>query len=284
VTEGANQPPGEPDLVVVADQDAVAAEAANRIADILDGSVRARGRADWVTTGGSLATPIYRRLASAPVRDRVPWADVHVWWGDDRYVPRDHPLSNVNPFDDIMLAIAWTQGGQTALGMSGQALPVPIPFDQLHPFPTTAAIGAARGAAWCAKQVADELGDAGLERAGEWPVFDLVLVGIGPDGHLLSVFPGSDAFDSRDLALAIPAPTHVEPHVERVTLNPAVLEVARAILVVASGESKAPVLGDALRGDRDPRRLPAQLARRATAAWILDEAAAGGLAADDSPG
>jgi 6-phosphogluconolactonase len=268
---------GEPELLVVDDQEAVAAEAANRIAQVLQASVETRGRADLATTGGSLASPIYRRLAVAPLRDQVPWGDLHVWWGDDRFVPRDHPLSNVKPFDDILLAIAWTQGGQVGLGMSGEAVPVPLPLDHRHPFPTTEAIGAGRDAASCAAQLGEELAAAGLERSGDWPVFDLVVVGVGADGHVLSVFPGSDAFSSADVALAIPAPTHIEPHVERVTLNPGVLEVARAILVAASGASKAPALRDALHGDVDPRRLPVQLARRSNAVWILDADAARGV-------
>jgi 6-phosphogluconolactonase len=77
--------------------------------------------------------------------------------------------------------------------------------------------------------------------------------------------------------LAIPAPTHIEPHVERVTLNPAVLGVARDLLAVATGSDKAPVLGQVFGDERDPRRWPAQLARRAGATWILDEAAAADL-------
>jgi 6-phosphogluconolactonase len=267
----------EPQLVVVADPAAVAAEAADRIATALVDAVRERGRADWATTGGSVAPPLYRRLAADPLRGVVPWANVHVWWGDDRFVPRDHPLSNVKPFDDIVLAIAYTQGGQVALGESGQAIPVPVPLDNIHPFPNAVAIGEARGAAWCAAELANELSAAGLEQAGEWPVFDVIVVGVGADGHVLSVFPGSSAFASDALALAIPAPTHIEPHVERLTLNPAVLEIARTILVVAHGDSKATVLRDALRGDRDPQRLPVQLARRENAVWILDETAAGDL-------
>jgi 6-phosphogluconolactonase/glucosamine-6-phosphate isomerase/deaminase len=77
--------------------------------------------------------------------------------------------------------------------------------------------------------------------------------------------------------MAIPAPTHVEPHVERVTLNPAVLGVARQVIVMASGSGKAGVLADVLGPERDPARWPAQLARRGGAVWILDEAAASRL-------
>ena len=264
----------EPEIVVVPDLDAMAGEAAERIAATLADAVQARGRADWATTGGSTAPAIYRRLADEPLRDVVPWSAVHVWWGDDRYVPRDHPLSNVKPLDDILLAIAYTEGGQVGLGTMGAPRPVPLPIENLHPFPTTIAIGRAHGAAWCAAQLAAELRAAPLERNGDWPVFDLILVGVGSDGHLLSVFPGSAALESSDLALAIPAPTHIEPHVERVTLNPAVLGVARQVLVVAGGAGKAPVLADVFGLERDPSRWPAQLARRAGATWILDSAAA----------
>ena len=106
-------------------------------------------------------------------------------------------------------------------------------------FPTGEAIGNGRGAAWCAATLAEDLRVAGLEQADGWPVFDLLLIGIGGDGHVLSVFPGSAALDSTELALAIPAPTHIEPHVERVTLNPAIVRVARELLAVVTGDEKA---------------------------------------------
>jgi 6-phosphogluconolactonase len=224
-----------------------------------------------------MAPPIYRRLAAEPLREAIPWLAVHIWWGDDRFVPRDHPLSNVKPLDDILLAIAATEGGQVGSASTGASRPVPLPIANLHPFPTGAAIGGSRDASWCAAQLGAELGTAGLPFVDGWPVFDMVLLGIGADGHLLSVFPGSDAFDSRELALAIPAPSHIEPHVARVTLNPGVLSVARSILVVAAGAAKAAAVGGALRGGRDPRALPARLARTANAVWIVDEAAASEL-------
>ena len=96
----------EPEIVVVADREAGAVEAAARIATILADAVEGRARADWATTGGSTPVGIYKRLARPPLVDAVPWAAVQVWWGDDRFVPRDHPLSNVKPFDDILLGIA----------------------------------------------------------------------------------------------------------------------------------------------------------------------------------
>ena len=264
----------EPELVVIVDADAAAAMAADLISGALEAAVQARGRADWATTGGSMAPPIYRQLAGPSLRDRVPWADTHVWWGDDRYVPRDHPLSNVKPFDEIVLAIGYTEEGQVGMGTMGAPRPVPLPLDHLHPFRTGAAIGAGRDAAWCAAELANELETAGLERSGDWPVLDLIVVGVGADGHVLSVFPDSEAFDSMALAIAIPAPTHIEPHVQRVTLNPRVLGAARQVVLVASGAEKAGVIRAALRSELEPRRLPVQLARRSNAVWILDWAAA----------
>ena len=243
-------------MVVVADAAAAIAEGARLVAATLVAAVADRGRADWCVTGGSTAAGIYRALADEPLRSEVGWGSVHAWWSDDRYVPRDHPLSNVKPFDDILL-------GRVA-----------IPVDQLHPFRTTEAIGRASGAAWCAATLADELRAAALPAMDGWPSFDLLMLGVGVDGHILSVFPGSPALGAVALAMAIPAPTYIEPHVERVTLNPAVVGSARRVLVLAAGKGKARVIGEIFGPTRDPARWPAQLARRDGATWILDEAAA----------
>jgi 6-phosphogluconolactonase len=261
-----------PRLVVVADAAAAAALAADRIASQLRDAVTTRGRADGATTGGSTAPAIYRRLSVQPLAGEVPWDQVHVWWGDDRYVPRDHPESNVKPLDDILLGVGQGEGGT-----AGTHVGVALPAGNLHPFPIATAIGEDRGAAWAAASLADELRGAGLAGEDGWPVFDLVILGIGHDGHALSVFPGSAALDSDDLALAIPAPTHIEPHLERVTLNPAVVGVAREVLVIIHGADKAEILATVLGPTRDPVRWPAQLAARPGATWIVDEAAASAL-------
>jgi 6-phosphogluconolactonase len=253
--------PDGTELVVVPAADDTAGPAARAIATVLHDAVRERGRADWATTGGSTPVAIYRALGAADLRDGVPWANVHTWWGDDRFVPRDHPLSNVKPFDDVL------RGEQA----------IPIPVENVHPFRTTEAIVAGRDPAACAADLAEELRAARLPLEAGRPVLDLMLLGIGGDGHLLSVFPGSAAFDAGAWAVAIPAPTHIEPHVERVTMHPALVEIARSVLVVVHGEAKAALLADVFGEVRDVRRWPAQLARRPGATWIIDAAAAADL-------
>jgi 6-phosphogluconolactonase len=204
----------------------------------------------------------------------MPWPNLHVWWGDERYVPRDHPLSNAKPFDDIIAGIGLGEEGTAGGGWPGE----PLPFDQIHPIRAGEAIATARGPEWCAAALADELRTVGPAADDDgWPIFDVLLLGVGADGHILSVFPGSPALGAADLAMAIPAPTHIEPHVPRVTLNPAVVGAARQVLVVATGSDKAPILGEIFGPTRDPSRWPAQLALRAGATWILDSAAAANL-------
>lgn len=254
--------PGEPSVSIFGDAEALADAAAERVAERLVEAVGRRGRADLATTGGSTPAALYLRLASEPLRSRVPWQSVHIWWGDDRYVPRDHPLSNVFGVDEILLE---------------EVHGVPLPANHVHPWPTGRAIAEDLGPEWCATTYAAEARDALPQSPAGVPIFDLVLLGVGPDGHLLSVFPGSAALSSDQLALAIPAPTHVEPHLPRVTFNPSILGATPAILVMVGGVAKAAVVARILDGPRldpaAPDGLPAQLARRASAAWFLDAAA-----------
>ncbi len=276
---------GEPAIGVLRDADAVSEAAANQIADLLRDAVGARGRADWATTGGSAPVGIYRRLGASEFRDRVPWSGVHLWWGDDRYVPRDHPLSNILPVDQVLLAAAAHSGTDWLADDPDDAIRgihpgAPIPVENIHPFPTSEAIGESRSPAWAAARYDAELraaGAAGLATRDGWPVFDLVLLGVGPDGHVMSVFPGSTTFDESAWALPVPAPGHVEPHVTRMTLNPRILDVARQVLVVVHGAAKADVVATIFGDERDPRQWPAQLVRRPGVAWLLDEAAAARL-------
>lgn len=264
-----DQPPvGEPEWLVLEDRDACAAEAARQIAGILADAVTARGRADWATTGGSTPAGIYRELAQPPLRDSVPWARVDIWLGDERFVPRTDDWCNARIGDRDLVAA----GAGTSLASV-----------RIHAWPVDAALAGGHDATWTADQYVEEMHATGVPFVNGQPALDIVLVGIGPDGHLLSVFPGSQAFDTEAPALAIPAPTHVAPKVERVTLNPRVLDAARHVLVVAHGASKAAILGEIFGPVRDPRRLPAQLARRSGATWIVDRPAASAVAFDTRP-
>jgi 6-phosphogluconolactonase len=270
---------GEPAIIVRADPDAVAAEAAAFIASTLASAIAARGRADWVTTGGSAPVGIYPLLSREPLRSQVAWDWLHLWWSDDRFVPHDHPLSNVVPAEALLLRTAvWSgESGQGAQGddiEAGTTEGVWIPPAHVHPFPTTEAIARGVGADWCAAAYERVLRDSELRIVDGWPAFDLVFLGLGPDGHLMSVFPDSATFGSVAWTAAVPAPTHVEPHIERVTLTPGVLGVADRVLMVTTGASKRDVVGRIFGPERDERALPGQLARRGNATWILDSAAA----------
>jgi 6-phosphogluconolactonase len=272
----------EPAVIVLSDPDAVSRAAAERFAAAALASVTERGRADIATTGGSTPVGIYTHLAVPPLRDEVPWDGVHVWFGDDRYVPRDHPHSNVLPVDQVLLG-ASARAGLSGTGASGADVflgvesGAPMPAENVHPFPCGQAIAEERDAGWCAAAYATEIRAAVPADEDGWPIFDLVVLGIGPDGHVLSVFQGSPALTSSELALAIPAPTHVEPHVERVTLNPRFLDAARDVLVVSHGAAKAEIMATVFGDVRDPARWPAQLVRRAGVTWLLDAAAAARL-------
>ena len=225
-----------------------------------------------------MAPGLYRRLAEGP-RGSVPWQAVHVWFGDDRFVPRDHPLSNVLPVDQALAGFG-AYSGQSGTGESGIDIETGLeagamlPIENIHAFPTGQAIGEGRDPAWAAGRYEAELRAAvaagELEVVDGWPAFDVFFLGIGTDGHVLSVFPGSPAWDGEAWTIGIEAPMHVEPHVRRVTLNPETLRVTPRLLVVAVGGSKAEPVARVF-GDRvDVRTLPAQAGRRSGATWILD--------------
>ncbi len=279
---GAGPSEREPTIDVLPNAPAASLAAATLIAGALAEAVRLRGRADWATTGGSTPIPIYRHLAVAPLRDLVPWDHIHVWWGDDRYVPRDHPLSNCLAFDQALLNAGARTGaagdGAAAIDIHLGAQPgVPLPVANVHRMPIDESL--ARGSPEEAAAAYEaELRAAPLEHdpAGV-PILDVVLVGVGPDGHVFSVFPGSPLLDSPALVSAVPAPEHVAPHVARISLSPRFLTAARLPIAVVLGASKAEIIQRILGGPRDVRRWPAQLARRPGAAWFLDAASAARL-------
>ncbi|MEJ7752615.1 MAG: 6-phosphogluconolactonase, partial [Candidatus Limnocylindrales bacterium] len=149
---------------------------------------------------------------------------------------------------------------------------VPVPTANVHPVPTDETNASA-----AERYEAEIRAYLPLDGQGR-PVFDVILLGMGPDGHILSVFPGSAALEPGVPAvMPIPAPSHVEPHVERVTLTPGVLEAARHVLVMVAGAGKAEMVRQVLEGERDPQRWPAQLAVLPQVTWLLDGESAANL-------
>jgi len=267
---------GEPAILVRPDAATAAVAVAEALVDALAAGAVARGRADFASTGGSTPAAVYRALLAEPLRRRVPWEVLHLWVGDDRFVPRGDPDCNLGAIDRVLLP------GDVRRGLA----PAPLDPAHVHPWPIDAALAAGEGPAACAARFETTLRSELAADAEDRPVFDALLVGVGPDGHVLSVFPGSAAFDAPGWTTWAPAPRHVEPHLDRVTLTPGALDATPGLVVAAFGAGKAAIVGELLGSDhagpdRDERRLPALRARRPGATWVLDAAAATGLASDD---
>jgi 6-phosphogluconolactonase len=224
-------------------------------------AVKERGVFHWCATGGSTPAALYAALREPSRSARMPWEKTSIWFGDDRYVPRTDPLSNLAPIDGVLLA-----------GRAGA--PAPLDAAQVHPWPTDLNSPEAAVIAYLS-----ELSAARVPAASSGhPTFDLVMIGIGGDGHCLSVFPDSPlSLPEAPIAAGVPAPTHIEPHVPRLSFSLGILLAARAVCAVVVGSSKSAMLGRIMRGTEEVRELPAKAALIPTATWIIDQAAAADL-------
>jgi 6-phosphogluconolactonase len=236
------------DVRVCADLDELSLGAAEAAVRAIDEAVRARGRCALVLSGGSTPRPLYGLLASR-FRDAIPWARVHVFWADERYVPADHPDSNVRMAKDALLNH------------------VPCPAEQIHPMPTRF------------PDPADAARDyeESLRRsfAGEGAGADLVVLGLGSDGHTASLFPRSPALRERTrLVVATRAPAGPR---WRLTLTLPALNRAAHVCFLVAGSAKAEALRQTLRPDADANSWPASGVRpeRGTPIWWVDREAWG---------
>lgn len=270
------------EVVVAPDESAVANEASRLVVDVIGHALNARDVAHLVLTGGSSAVSLYRDLAAPPRRDALPWDQVHFWWGDERHVPRDHPESNAGLAYRTLFALAAFTGeaGSGGAGVdveSGAETGLVIDAEKVHPILAEESIAHDAGPAWAADQYAAEIARI-VPQAGGVPLFDVILLGVGPDGHTLSLFPDSTGLgDDSPIVFATHAPDHVEPHLARVSIAARVLPAATSVIVMSTGESKADVMAQVLGPQVDLARWPAQAARLPNAVWLLDEAAATGL-------
>jgi 6-phosphogluconolactonase len=192
----------------------------------------------------------------------MPWAETQIWFGDDRFVLRADPLSNVATLDAGLLS-ASADGAHSPLSPSA-----------VHPWPTAAADALTAVGAYL-----EELRDAGVPHTPTgFPIFDLVLIGIGGDGHCLSVFPDSPlALDGAPVAAGVPAPTHIEPHVPRLSFSLGAITSAREVLALAPGAAKAEALARIFSSTTAVVDAPAKAALIPTATWLLDTASAASL-------
>lgn len=248
-------------MTICADADELAARAADLFVQAAHNAVAARGRFTVALAGGSTPEAMYRLLAQAPRREQAPWADTFVFFGDERFVPPgDEQRSNV--------------------GMARRALldHVPLPATgHVFAVDTTNAPRAEAAAHAYANTLAAFFGRP--DPSGPPPVFDLVLLGLGDDGHTASLFPGMPALHVNDRWVVASPPGVLPPPVDRITLTFPVLNAARQVVFLVAGDKKAPALAAVLQNGADPSAHPAAGVRPAngTLTWLVDEAAARGL-------
>jgi 6-phosphogluconolactonase len=207
-------------------------------------------------SGGSTPKMLYELLASDTniFRADMPWESIDFFFGDERWVPHDHPDSNFKLADDFLFR------------------PLDIPGANVHPIRTTGV-----DPEESARQYEAALRDVFDAGPGEVPSFDLVFLGMGDDGHTCSLFPDTDVVHENErLVDAVFVP---KLRANRITLTPPVLNSAVQSLVMVAGGAKAPALREVLEGAYEPDRFPSQVLRNSLGqvTWLVDKDAAGQL-------
>jgi 6-phosphogluconolactonase len=245
------------EIVVAASADALAEDTARRAVEALSAAIQQRGEAHLVVTGGSILEAVLSRLAGAQSLD---WSAVQVWWGDERYVPADSDDRNDKPacaklFDRV-----------------------PVDPAKLHRMPAADA-GFGDDAQAAADSYAAELAAAvGADPdTNAVPSFDVVLLGIGPDGHCCSLFPNHPGTQVLD-ASVIAVHESPKPPPTRLSLTFPALDEARELWFIASGEGKADAVAEALAEGAKPEEIPSSGPRgRERTLWLVDSDAAAKL-------
>ena len=236
------------DIRIFKDSSSLSQAATEMFVKMAEQAIHARGRFLAALSGGGTPAELYRLLAKEPYRVQVDWANTFVFWGDERCVTPDDEGSNYHQAMDALLSH------------------VPIPDENIQRVkgelePTEASKSYARALKDFASPPLD------------WPRFDLVLLGMGADGHTASLFPGSEVEPTAPTQ-AVTANYQGRP-ANRVTLTPLVFNSARQIIFLVTGESKSDILARVINGELHPRELPAQRIRPTDGkvTWLADEAA-----------
>lgn len=229
--------------------------AAMRFASLAEQAIQERGRFTVALSGGSTPKATFSILAGKPFADALPWQAIYFFWGDERCVPPDHPDSN------------YRMANETLLGK------IAVPRENTFRIPAE-----------------DEDHDRAAANYSETirqffnsdlPRFDLVFLGMGPDGHTASLFPGTTALQIKD---RIAVANYVEKfQTYRITLTATAINNAENVIFLVAGEDKAATLKEVLEGERQPEKYPSQLIHPVNGEllWMLDEAAAAELTAQD---
>lgn len=250
-----------PRIIVVNDAEAVALAAADLVIAAATQSVVARGVFHWCATGGSTPAALYAAMRDSRLSLRMPWSKTHIWFGDERHVDRADPLSNASLVDELLLL---PTAARTSIDSHGL---------QVHAWPTQLPGPAA------VNSYLNELVEFQVPLNAEgFPIFDMVMIGVGSDGHCLSVFSGSSlAREGAPIASPVKAPTHIEPHVSRLTFSIGILASARSVCVSVVGSGKINALTSIMETSSTITDFPAKAALTDTSTWLVDQAASVGL-------
>jgi 6-phosphogluconolactonase len=246
-----------PEIIIHPSREALAVGVASQVVRLAAQAIVKRKRFYIALSGGSLMTILGPSLAAEPLRDKVDWSGWHIFWVDERYVPPTSPESNY--------------------GLAYQQLfrHVNIPFNQIHP------LDSKLGASEAAEAYEATLNKVFQPRAGRIPRFDLILLGIGEDGHIASLFPNHPLLSERQhwVAAIFDAP---KPPPVRVTLTLPVINNARHIVFVAAGDGKKAILSEILGPGIHRRNLPAALVNpnQGDLRWFVDAASVTGVDRD----
>jgi 6-phosphogluconolactonase len=247
----------KPDIRIVPDAEELSRVAAEEFVRQAAAAVQAKGVFTVALAGGSTPRAFYRLLAAngeASFRACVRWDRIRFFWGDERHVPPDHADSNYRMVHEAMLSR------------------VPVRPENVHRI-RAENVDARKAAAEYEQELRDYFFPRDMT-LDEFPRFDLVLLGMGPDGHTASLFPGTDAVREQTMWVAAPWVEKLRAH--RITLTAPVLNRADSVIFLVSGEEKAETLWEVLHGEYQPDALPAQLIRprHGRLLWLVDRAAA----------
>ncbi|WP_202882300.1 6-phosphogluconolactonase [Candidatus Manganitrophus noduliformans] len=248
-------PPEE--IVICRDREDLGDQAARSFVRLAQEAVSLRGRFSAALAGGATPRALYRSLVSAAFAEKISWKSVHLFWGDERAVPPGHPDSNYHLANETLISH------------------VPIPPQNVHRM---------RGERSDLQAAADEYEKTLHDFFGPsdpgWPSFDLVLLGIGSDGHTASLFPGSPVL--KETVRWVAAPYVEKLNAVRLTLTLPALNHARRVIFLAAGKEKRSIIRDVLSDDSPSTDLPARMVqpRKGARLFFLDQDAAALLGKD----